>query len=272
MYFWLLPKEVLVRWPRIKSVIIHAWHHLTHSVETWVDMFWYPLIQAFVFGGIALFFARSSGSSAGKFIVMGVVLWYGMESGSYSIAVGTLWEIWARNFSSLFVSPLTIEEFVIGHTIFGLMKQTLTVIVMSLVGFITFHFSVLTIGITLPFHLLLVMLFGCAFGMFVLGLILRFGTRIQSLAWGLIYVIQPFIGVFYPISVLPPLLRHASYLLPPTYVFESARNAITRGAPRWDYLLIAFALDIAYFAAAYTFMKLMWEWARRSGELARMEE
>jgi ABC-2 type transport system permease protein len=261
-----------VRWPRIKSVILHAWHHLTHSVETWVDIFWFPMIQALVFGGIAVFFVRSTGSTAGKFVVMGIILWYGMEAGSYSIAIGTLWEVWAHSFSSLFVSPLTVEEFVAGHMIFGLFKQLVTITILSIVGYLTFHFSILSIGITLPLHFLLAMTFGCAIGMFVLGLILRFGTRIQSLAWGFIYIIQPIVGVFYPISVLPLFLQQIAFCLPPTYVFESARHAITNGAPRWDYLVISFILDLIYFVLAYIFMKRMWEWARSSGELARMEE
>ena len=170
---------------------------------------------------------------------MGIILWYAMEAGSYSIAIGTLWEVWARSFSSMFVSPLTIEEFIAGHMIFGLCKQILTVTVLSIVGYLTFHFSIFSIGITLPIHLLLLILFGNVIGMFTLGIILRFGTRLQSLAWGLIYIIQPIVGVFYPVSILPSWLQTIARMLPPTYVFESARNAVATGEPLWTSLWIA---------------------------------
>ncbi len=261
-----------MRYRRVKSVVIHAWHHLTHSVETWVDIFWYPLIQAFVFGGMALFFASHAGREAAQFVVLGLLLWYAMEAGSYSVAIGILWEVWARNFSTLFVSPLTIEEFVVGHMIFGLFKQTMTVLALSFVAYLTFHFSILSIGITLPIHLLLLMVFGWVVGMIALSLILRFGTRIQSVAWGLVYIIQPIVGVFYPVAVLPEMVQKIAFALPPTYVFESARHAVQSGSPRWDYLGIAAILDIAGLAFMYVVMKAAWERARRAGSLARMEE
>jgi ABC-2 type transport system permease protein len=180
--FWRLPKEEPMRWPRIKSVILHASHHLTHSMETWMDIFWFPMIQAFVFGGVAIYFSKTSGQATGMFVVMGIILWYAMEAGSYSITVGTLWEVWAKSFSSLFVSPLTIEEFIAGHMIFGLFKQIATVIVLSIVGNLTFHFSILSVGVTLPIHLLILIEFGNASGMFILCMIHRYGTRLQSLA------------------------------------------------------------------------------------------
>lgn len=261
-----------MHWFRVKAVVLHASHHLLHSVETWMDIFWFPMLQAFVFGGLAVYLSQLQGNDSGRYIVMGIILWYAMEAGSYSIAVGTLWEVWAHSFSSLFVSPLTIEEFIAGHMIFGLFKQIATVTVLSIVGYVTFHFSIFSLGISLPVHLLLLILFGNVIGMFTLGIILRFGTRLQSLAWGLIYIIQPVVGVFYPISVLPEWMRMVARLLPPTYVFESARSAVEFGKPLWGNLGIAAVLILCYIILSYRFMKSMWEWARTTGALARMEE
>ena len=261
-----------MRWHRVRTIVWHAWHHLSHSVETWMDIFWFPMIQAFVFGGVALFFSRIGGKMNASYVVMGIILWYAMEAGTYSITVGVLWEAWAHSFSSLFVSPLTLEEFVAGHMIFGLFKQLGLVSLLSLVGFLTFRFSLLSVGITLPIHLLLLIIFGNAIGMFVLGLILRLGTRLQSLAWGFIYVIQPVIGVFYPVSVLPKSVQAIAYALPPTYILESARAALSTGSPVWQDLWAAAGLNIIYVVLSYLFMKRMWEWARRAGALARMEE
>ena len=204
---------------------------------------------------------------------MGIILWYAMEAGSYSIAIGTLWEVWARSFSSMFVSPLTIEEFIAGHMIFGLCKQILTVTVLSIVGYLTFHFSIFSIGITLPIHLLLLILFGNVIGMFTLGIILRFGTRLQSLAWGLIYIIQPIVGVFYPVSILPSWLQTIARMLPPTYVFESARNAVATGEPLWTSLWIAGVLNIfvLFVISIYEIHVGMGETYRRPGKNGRIK-
>lgn len=271
MYFWRLPKEGPMRWRRIKAVVIHSWHHLTHSMETWVDIFWVPMIQALVFGGVALFFSRTAGEAA-QFIVLGILLWSGMEAGSYSIAVGALWEIWAKNFTNLFVSPLTLEEFTLGHIIFGLFKQLLTVGVLSMVVYVVFHFSLFSIGASLPVDFLLLMIFGYSVGMFALGMILWFGTRIQSISWSLIYLIQPLVGVFYPVSILPDWVQKVAFMLPPTYVFESARAAMMTGEANWDYLWMAFILDIVFLTSGHLFMKAAWSRARHSGRLSKIEE
>ncbi len=261
-----------MRLRRIKSVVILAWHHLTHSVETWVDIFWFPIIQTAVFASIAFYFARSSGPEAAQYIVLGILLWYAMEAGSYSVAVGMLWEVWARNFSTLFASPLTIGEFIAGQMLFSLVKQCMTITGLAIVAYVVFGFSILSVGASLPIHFLLLMIFGWVVGMTSLAFILRYGTRIQSVAWGLIYIIQPVIGVFYPISIFPGWVQTLAYAIPPTYVFESARVSVSVGTPRWDYLGIALALDMMYLAGGYAFMKAMWERARRAGTLARMEE
>lgn len=107
--------------------------------------------------------------------------------------------------------------------------------------------------------------------MIALALILRFGTRIQSVAWGLIYILQPIVGVFYPVSVLPDWVQKIAFAIPPTYVFESARMAAVSGAPRWDYLAYAILLTVLYGCVAYWYMKYSWEYARRAGTLAQME-
>ena len=271
MYFWRLPKEEQMRFRRIKAVVTHSWHHLTHSMETWMDIFWMPMIQAFVFGGVALFFAQTAGEAA-QFIVLGILLWSGMEAGSYAIAVGALWEIWAKNFNNFFVSPLTLEEFTLGHIIFGLFKQVLTLGALSLVIYVVFHFSLFTIGPTLLIDFLLLMVFGYAVGMFALGMILWFGTRIQSVSWSLIYLIQPLVGVFYPVSILPTWVQTIAFVFPPTYVFESARAAMITGKANWDYLWMGFILDIVFLTGGYLFMKAAWNRARRLGKLAKIEE
>lgn len=260
-----------MRWRRVRSVVLHSWHHLTHSMETWVDIFWFPIIQTAVFAAIGVYFAQQSGADAAQYVVVGILLWYGMEAGSYAIAVGMLWEVWARNFSTLFASPLKLEEFIAGQIIFGLVKQLLTVATLSLVAYGVFHFSIFAIGISLPVHLLLLMAFGWVVGMVALGLVLRFGTRIQSVAWGLIYIIQPIVGAFYPVSVLPVWVQRIAFAIPPTYVFESARTAIRTGLPRWDYLIYAALLTCVYMFFGYLFMRWTWEYARRAGTLAQME-
>jgi ABC-2 type transport system permease protein len=257
---------------RVRAVATHAWYHLRHSTETWTDIVWFPVINVLVFSWFATFLAASTDRMYATQFLAGLILWFAIEAGSYSIAVGTLWEVWSRSFSTIFISPLTLTEFVAGQILFAVFKQVLVVAVASLIAYLVFSFSIFTIGALLPLYVLLLMMFGWATGMFVLGLILRLGSNIQSFAWGFIYITQPFIGIYYPVEVLPRLAQKISYALPPTYVYGSMRRSLMGQPVVWEHIWIAVGLDVLYFALAYLFMRTMWSWARRTGALARMEQ
>lgn len=261
-----------MRLSRIWAVAVHAWYHLRHSTETWTDIVWFPAINVLVFSWFATFLATATDRVYAIQFLAGLILWFAIEAGSYSIAVGTLWEVWARSFSTIFISPLTLTEFIAGQIVFAVLKQVLVVAVASLIAYLVFSFSIFSIGALLPVYVVLLMIFGWATGMFVLGLILRLGSNIQSLAWGFIYIIQPFIGIYYPVEVLPQLAQKISYALPPTYIYTSMRRSLTGQTVLWDQLGMAVFLDAVYFVLGYAFMRAMWSWARKTGALARMEQ
>lgn len=261
-----------MRLSRVQAIVIHAWYHLRHTLETWTDIFWFPVINVLVFSWFATFLATSADRTYAMQFLAGLILWYAIEAGSYSIAVGTLWEVWSKSFATLFISPLTLTEFVAGQIVFAIVKQLALVAVASTVAYLVFGFSIFAIGPMLSLYLLLLMVFGWGIGMFVLGLILRLGSNIQSLAWGFIYIVQPFIGIYYPIEILPKAAQWVAYLLPPTYVYEAVRRSLYGGAFPEDLIWKAIALDAVYFALGYLFMRVMWQWARRTGALARMEQ
>jgi len=257
---------------RVRAIFVHAWYHLSHSVETWVDVFWFPIINTLIFGLVALYFSRGGAANQSSIILLGILLWQIIEMGCYSIAVGALWEVWSQSFSSLFVSPLRLREYVLGQILFGLIKQTGVFLILSTVAFVAFKFWIWQIGWMLPIYALLLAVFSWSFGMFVLGLILRFGTSIQSLSWGLIYMIQPLVAVYFPVTIVPSQLRWISFLLPPTYVFESARRQWLTGAIDQSSLLVALGLDVVYLVVSGLFLGYMWGQAKQTGVIVRMEQ
>ena len=70
------------------------------------------------------------------------------------------------------------------------------------------------------------LLFGWILGIFTTAIILRYGTQAQILAFGLIFIIQPFSAVFYPVSALPYTLQIVSLALPSAHVFEGLRAVL----------------------------------------------
>src|SRR5439155_8962970 len=138
---------------------------------------------------------------------------------------------------------------------------------------VVFDFNLLSMGaanLALSFANLL--WFAYSIGLFILGIILRLGTRIQALAWGLVLIFQPLTAAYYPLSVMPPALQSIARAFPPTYAFEAARAGLSTQEVHWDWFLLAAAENALYFALSVWFFQYMYRRSRETGQFARNEE
>jgi ABC-2 type transport system permease protein len=113
------------------------------------------------------------------------------------------------------------------------------------------------------------LLFGVALSMIVLGFVLRFGNGASILAWAVTACFMPISAVFYPVSVLPGWAQHVAAFLPTAQVFESMRTVLAGGAIPWGRLGLAFALDAVYLTGAFWFARSMFATLRRRGYVTR---
>ena len=113
--------------------------------------------------------------------------------------------------------------------------------------------------------------FAFSIGTAILGLIFRYGTRIQALAWGLIPVFQPLSGAFYPLDVLPLPLQWIAYLFPPTFTFEAARYSLVHHTIHWQLFGISLAENILYGIVCMLFFGRMFKKSLDTGQFARNE-
>lgn len=257
---------------RVQTILVHTWYHFAHSMETWVDLLWNPAVQILVFAFIGKSLAAGSDQVVAQNMVLGMIFWNIIWIGQYAIAVGALWEIWSASFNTMFVTPMTLEEFLAGQIIGGLFKSLIAIAITSFFGLMIYHISVLTLSYMLIIYFLELYLFSCSFGMLVLGFIIRFGKDVQSLSWALIFLVQPLGAVFYPVSVLSPPLQMIAWSLPTTYVFEAMRRQLGSGLIRWDLILWATILNIIFLIFGYTMLRLFFRQAKENGMLAKLEE
>lgn len=255
---------------RIKTVLRHTAYHFFHSTETLVDVFWNPAIQLWVYALIALSFVQS-GDPRGISVMIGMIFWNVIWVGEYAITVGALWEIWSRSFSSMFITPLTMEEYIAGQMISGTIKSFLAVVMSSVIAYLLYQFSIFSLGWMNIVYFVELLVFSWAIGLLVLSLIFRFSTQVQSLSWALIFLVQPFGAVFYPITVLPEQIRWIAYGLPVTYVFETIRAQVTQGTIDWNALLLASGLNCIWFLCGWLVFQFTYREAKRSGAFARLE-
>ena len=178
-------------------------------------------------------------------------------------------DIWSRNLLNIFASPMSVPEYLTGIVIASF--------VTSLVAF-TFGTSVavLVFGLALPhFSLSIVLLvatlvlFGISLGIFSAALVLRLGPSAEWFAWPIPAVMQPFVGVFYPIAVLPGWMQWVAHALPPSYVFEGLRAIFSGGEINLAASVFALALAFLYLLLAGFVFVRTYRWAMRMGAIAR---
>lgn len=256
---------------RIKISLLHTWYHFTHSMETWVDLFWNSALQMLIFAFLAVVFSKGDNPLQGMYMIAGMVFWNVIWSAQYGISVGVLWEIWSHSLSSLFITPLTLEEFLVGQGISSAVKAFISIVITVVVGSLVYDFSMAVFGWMIPVYFILLFFFGIAMGMFVISLIFRFGTDVQSLSWSIVFLVQPLGAVFYPVEILPSFVRTIAFGIPTTYIYETIRGQLKDGSIQWNYILIATGLTVIYFIGAYLFLKTTYNTSKRIGRFARLE-
>ena len=240
--------------------------HRLFDVSVW------PLVDAVLFGSLGVFFARAAGGAARQgaaYLLAGIVLWHVVYQAQIAVATGFLEETWTRNLLNLMVTPLSEVEYVLGVALFGLVKLVMGVVVIGLAAFGLYAFDVTRLGVGLLPVVLVLLVAGWAVALFVIALVLRFGTGAEALAWGILFVVMPLSGVFYPVQALPWLLRPVANLLPTTHAFAVGRGLVAGEGLRWGELGVAALTTVLVSAAALAFLARMLRLFRRRGYITR---
>jgi ABC-2 type transport system permease protein len=173
---------------------------------------------------------------------------------------------------NLFVSPLTVAEFVASTLVISLVKLTPAMIVLVGLAALMYGFNIFTLGFALlPFAIAL-LIFGWTLGLVITAMVLRLGQGAESLAWVVSFAFQPISCVFYPLAVLPGWLQPLALATPATHIFEGMR-AVMAGHPlSWAQVGIAYGLDALYASAAIAFFYHTFAYVRDQGLLAKTGE
>jgi ABC-2 type transport system permease protein len=178
-------------------------------------------------------------------------------------------DVWSRNFLNLFATPIRISEYLAGLVIAAIGASFLSLVVMIVFARAAFGLSFLTYGTALAPFIAVLFLTGIAIGVAACGLVLRLGPAAEWLIWPIPMILSPFVGVFYPVAVLPAWMGAIAAVLPPSYVFEGMRAVVAGEAAPWGELAVAAALAVAYLLLACLFFASVFKTAIRTGLIAR---
>ncbi|GAC1315830.1 MAG: ABC transporter permease [Chloroflexota bacterium] len=258
---------------RIRAVLIQELYITARSVEVMVDLPFWSITTAVVFGFVTKFLSTVMQPTAARYLYIGTLLWEIMRVTQYSMSLGPLWNVWSHNFTNMFITPLSMAEYVVAQMISAIIKAVLLFTVISIVAAVVFDVNLFQIGLgNLSLLFLNLVWFGYSVGLLLLGIIFRVGTRIQALAWGFLFLFQPLTAAYFPLDVMPTALQYVARLFPPTYVFEAARAGLEDPAIRWSEILIAGVENAIYFGLCVLFFRYMYRRSRETGQFARNEE
>jgi ABC-2 type transport system permease protein len=198
-------------------------------------------------------------------IISGVLLWNITWRTQIEITLGTIEELWNKNLVNLFVSPLTFFEWVTGLLIVGGAKAIASFIFGTIVASFLYHVGLGYFSLYLPIFFVLLMMSGWCIGFFIASIILRYGTKVQTLAWTFTWLLSPFTAIYYPLDVLPNWAQIISYFIPMSYVFEQGRNLLYNGVVDFNKLLICFGLNVLYLILTLVLFKNSFKAVLRKG-------
>jgi ABC-2 type transport system permease protein len=271
MSFYKLPEEKNMSLNRIKAILIHEVFISKHSFEIFNDIFLYPLFSIIVFGFMTMYLAGSAGKMITDQVLAGMIFWQVVNIAQYSIGVGCLWDVWSRNLTNIFISPIRISEYLLSFGITGTIKSFIVLILSGILSQVVFHSNIFSMGALNMFLIFVnLVVFGFSFGVIMLGLIVRFGTKVAAFAWGLINLFQPFMAVIYPVAILPQPFRNLAYLLAPTHAFEAMRKSLV-GQNIFPDITYAVLLNLFFLIGALMFFRFMFTKSKSIGAFARLE-
>jgi ABC-2 type transport system permease protein len=257
---------------RVWAVTRRHYYVLMRSPHRWFDVFIWPVVDVLLWGSLGVFVAEQSPDAdrAGvTYLLAGILLFHVLYQSQVAASTGFLEETWSRNLLNLLATPLTEVEYAAGVAIFGLAKLTVAMGVVSLAAFGFFAFSITDVGWALIPIGLLLLLAGWSISLFVVGLVLRFGQSAEVLAWGILFVVMPLSGVFYPVEALPAPLEPIARILPTTHAFAAARTVLDGQPLPWDELAAALVGIVGLVAAGIFFVTAMLRTFRQRGYVTR---
>jgi ABC-2 type transport system permease protein len=115
------------------------------------------------------------------------------------------------------------------------------------------------------------LVFSLAIGIAITGMIFRYSTKIQALAWGFAGLLMPVSCIFYPVSSLPKWLQDIAWMMPTAHSFEGMRQVLAGKRFSPMHFWWGAGLNVVYFAAALVFFGWIYEKARSRGLLVKQE-
>ena len=101
---------------------------------------------------------------------------------------------------------------------------------------------------------------------------LRFGPSFENIACSTMFLLAPFVCIYYPVETLPEFFQSIAYALPLVYIFEETRNILVNQSVNYENIIQAIYLNVLYLVIAITVFYYSFDKAREKGTLINIGE
>jgi lipooligosaccharide transport system permease protein len=222
--------------------LLQVWHrNYLQFKKTWlISLFWTVLEPMMVLGaigyGLGSYVNNIGGVSYLDFFFPALLCTSSMMVSFFDATYGNYTKLnYHKLYRTMILSPLSVEEVVLGELFWGATKGTFSCIGILLVAS--------TLGLVKGFYFLPALgiifissyLFACI-GMIVTSIVKSYDEIIYPTS-GLIIPMSLFSGTYFPIEQLPFGLKYLSYLLPLTHTVASVRQLLVVESFSWMILV-----------------------------------
>lgn len=222
-------------WKALRAVFIKNWK--VSLVEPWAlltILFW-PALDVLTMGYISLYVNRElwnlsqvGGIGYVQFMITGAVFWSFVNVTIMEIS--QLWtrERWQETLRFIFRLPIKRWVLLLSNTLFGVSRAFIATIIawfISLISFSSF-ISVNLLHMALLLFLTIASVYGISIVIATLGL---FKREVGAFSMALIWLLNLFSGIYYPLPVLPVWMQTIGKAFPIYYAVESLRAVSVYG-------------------------------------------
>lgn len=259
-----------MKWNRVFAIILRHYYLSIHQIDRFFGVFFYPTVSLVLWGFLSKYVQRIQSSQLAGFLLGGLILWIIFENVDTEIGLSFMFDIWERNIVNTFASPIKLYEYLGGFILISVVKILITLGLLGILASVFYNFRISSLGFGLALFWVNLVIFGWAFGIFNLSLVLRFGSRLGPLTWSLPFLLQPFSAVFYPVSVLPKVLQNVSFYIPISHVFEGMRYTLATNKFDSHQFFLALFLNLIYMAIAIFLFISSFRAVKRNGQLVKL--
>ncbi len=258
---------------RINAVIVRHLYEARRNLDRVTDTIWWRVLDIIMWGFFTIYLAHSSRlqPTVVSCLLGAVILWGTFYGFQRDMAVGFIDELWCRNLINLFSTPLTLSEYMVGLIGVSLLKVMVAVCAASAVAWAAYSFNIVPwMPMFIP-YIANLLFFALAIGIAITGLIFRYTTKIQTVAWSFAGLLMPASCVMYPMSSLPKWMSAFAWMLPTAPSFEGMRQVLAGRGFSPQHFWWGAGLNAIYFVLAMGFFGWIFQQARTRGLLVKMD-